>query len=85
MNVDAKKKRGQWKVKPRAVISWYEIKDITSHFDIQINKSVSIHKQVHVVLRDGTIYSIDADMYNVLFLERKLKAFWQQFNKKTLT
>ena len=40
------------------------------------------HKTTLVRLRNGTLYCIEDDYYDVIFLTRKLKAFWKEFGKK---
>ena len=73
---------GKESITAKAIIPWYKIKDIKVNFNITSTNRVNIQKKVLVILCNETIYSIDSDMYDVFFLKRKLKAFWQQFNKK---
>ncbi|MBR4773192.1 MAG: hypothetical protein IK010_02035 [Bacteroidales bacterium] len=81
-NVDTRTKMGKESITAKAIIPWYKIKDIKVNFNITSTNRVNIQKKVLVILCNETIYSIDSDMYDVFFLKRKLKAFWQQFNKK---
>ena len=63
-------------------LPWADIKGISSDFNIQVTSRVSVTKNVFVTLRDGTQYCIDPELYDVFFLERKLKAFWIQYGRK---
>ena len=81
-NVDTRTKMGKESITAKAIIPWYKIKDIKVNFNITSTNRVNIQKKVLVILCNETIYSIDSDLYDVLFLERKLKAYWLQFNKK---
>lgn len=81
-NVDTRTKMGKECITAKAIIPWYKIKDIKVNFNITSTNRVNIQKKVLVILCNETIYSIDSDLYDVLFLERKLKAYWLQFNKK---
>lgn len=81
-NVDTRTKMGKESITAKAIIPWYKIKDIKVNFNITSTNRVNIQKKVLVILCNETIYSIDSYMYDVFFLKRKLKAFWQQFNKK---
>ena len=81
-NVDTRTKMGKESITAKAIIPWYKIKDIKVNFNITSTNRVNIQKKVLVILCNETIYSIDSDLYDVLFLECKLKSYWLQFNKK---
>ena len=82
MNIYSKTKQGKWSLASKADIPWNKIKDITSELDIQIYSRVNIHKEVLVMLHNGTCYCIDSDLYDVLFLKIKLQAFQEEYGKK---
>ena len=68
---------------PKVVhIQWTDIKDISSDLDIQVTGTVIVTKNVYITLRNGTKYCIDPELYDVFFLERKLKAFWIRYGRK---
>lgn len=80
-NITTRPKHGDWKTVQKAILPWGDIKDISPNYDIKLTNHVTIQKQVLVTLRSGTQYFIDSDLYDVLFLERKLKAHWHRFRK----
>lgn len=82
MNTSVKKKDGKWSGSKKAQISWYDIKEIHSSLDVSITNRVSITKQIFVTLRNGTQYCIDPDIYDVFFLELKLKEFLAEYGRK---
>ena len=84
-NVETRTKKGKHTLARKAIIPWHDIKDISFTIDVKKSNSVRIRKLVFVILNDKTQYTIDAELYDVFFLERKLKSFWQQYGKKTLT
>ncbi len=84
-NVETRTKKGKHTLARKAIILWHDIKDISFTIDVKKSNSVRIRKLVFVILNDKTQYTIDAELYDVFFLERKLKSFWQQYGKKTLT
>ncbi|MBR1835147.1 MAG: hypothetical protein IJ785_06545 [Bacteroidales bacterium] len=77
-----KTRDGKWTEVSKAVISWNDIRDIISHFDTHITSYVSIQKEVFIRLRNGIQYRIDSGLYDVLFLERKLKTHWQRYTSQ---
>jgi hypothetical protein len=81
-NVEARSKQEKWKTVKNAILPWGNIKDISPDYDIKITKSVIIQKQVIVTLRNNTKYYIDSDLYDVFFLENKLKAHWHRFSNQ---
>lgn len=81
-NVEKKTKQAQYSVSAKAVLPWSDIKDITSNINLHASNRVSVHMQVTVIMRGGTTYNIDSDMYDTFFLGHKLKAFWQRYDKK---
>lgn len=80
-NIATRSKRGEWKTVQKAILPWGDIKDISPNYDIKLTNHVTIQKHVLVTLHNGTLYLIDSDLYDVLFLERKLKAHWHRFRK----
>ena len=81
-NVYSKTKQGKWSSTPEAIIPWNRIKDISSEFNIYIYNRINIHKEVLVTIHNDTQYSIDSDLYDVFFLERKLRTFWKEYKRK---
>ena len=81
-NVEARSKQEKWKTVKKAILPWSNIKDISPDYEIKITKSVIIQKQVIVTLRNNTKYYIDSDLYDVFFLENKLKAHWHRFSNQ---
>lgn len=78
----AKKTRGgNWTVVGKTVIRWDDIRDISSQFDVRITNHIRIQKEVFIRLRGGTQYCIESDLYDVILLEHKLKAYWHQYAK----
>lgn len=75
-NIATRSKRGEWKTVQKAILPWGDIKDISPNYGIKLT---NIQKQVTVTLRSGTQYFIDSDLYDVLFLEHKLKSHWRRF------
>ena len=65
-------------------IPWSIIADIAPNLEV-FNSAGSFvpHKTTLVRLRNGTLYCIEDDYYDVIFLTRKLKAFWKEFGKKS--
>jgi hypothetical protein len=84
-NVETRTKKGKHTFARKVIIPWHDIKDITFTINVEKPNSVRIRKLVFVILNDKMQYTIDAELYDVFFLERKLKSFWQQYGKKTLT
>lgn len=80
-NITTRSKHGDWKTVQKAILPWGDIKDISPNYDIKLTNHVTIQKQVLVTLHNGTLYLIDSDLYDVLFLEHKLKAHWHRFRK----
>ena len=60
----------------KAILPWGDIKDISPNYGIKLT---NLQKQVIVTLRSGTQYFIDSNLYDVFFLERKLKTHWHRF------
>lgn len=79
-HVDKKTRNGEWGEVDKAVIPWNDIRDISSQFNVHIANRVCIQKKVIIRLKGGILYSIDSDLYDVFFLERKLKAFWHKYS-----
>ncbi len=75
-NITTRSKRGEWKTVQKAMLPWGDIKDISPNYGIKLT---NLQKQVIVTLRSGTQYFIDSDLYDVFFLERKLKSHWHRF------
>ena len=75
-NITTRSKRGDWKTVQKAILPWGDIKDISPNYGIKLT---NLQKQVIVTLRSGTQYFIDSDLYDVFFLERKLKSHWHRF------
>lgn len=75
-NITTRSKRGEWKTVQKAILPWGDIKDISPNYGIKLT---NLQKQVIVTLRSGTQYFIDSDLYDVLFLEHKLKSHWRRF------
>ena len=75
-NIATRSKQGDWKTVQKAILPWGDIKDISPNYDIKLT---NLQKQVIVTLRSGTQYFIDSDLYDVLFLEHKLKSHWRRF------
>jgi hypothetical protein len=78
-NIKTRPKNGDWKRVQKAILPWGDIKDISPNYDVKLTNHVTIQKQVIVTLRSGTQYFIDSDLYDVFFLERKLKTHWHRF------
>lgn len=78
-NIATRSKRGEWKTVQKAILPWGDIKDISPNYGIKLT---NIQKQVTVTLRSGTQYFIDSDLYDVLFLEHKLKSHWRRFRNR---
>ncbi|MBR5353634.1 MAG: hypothetical protein IK126_07950 [Bacteroidales bacterium] len=78
-NITTRSKQGEWKTVQKAILPWGDIKDISPNYDIKLTNHLTIQKQVTVTLRSGTQYFIDSDLYDVLFLEHKLKSHWRRF------
>ena len=75
-NITTRSKHGDWKTVQKAILPWGDIKDISPNYGIKLT---NLQKQVIVTLRSGTQYFIDSDLYDVFFLERKLKTHWHRF------
>ena len=75
-NIATRSKRGEWKTVQKAMLPWGDIKDISPNYGIKLT---NLQKQVIVTLRSGTQYFIDSDLYDVLFLEHKLKSHWRRY------
>ena len=75
-NITTRSKHGDWKTVQKAMLPWGDIKDISPNYGITLT---NLQKQVIVTLRSGTQYFIDSDLYDVLFLEHKLKSHWRRF------
>ena len=82
-NIYTKTKHGKWHTTKTVDIPWCIIADIAPNLEV-FNSAGSFipHKTTVVTLRNGTIYCIEDDYYDVFFLTRKLKAFWKEFEKK---
>ena len=84
-NTYTKSRHGKWRNATKVDIPWHEIKDLSSDFDFDFGLTfnrISIHKNVMVKLRNGMLYYIDSDLYDVFFLKRKLNAFWIEYGRK---
>ena len=81
-NITTRSKRGEWKTVQKAMLPWGDIKDISPNYGIKLT---NLQKQVIVTLRSGTQYFIDSDLYDVLFLEHKLKSHWRRFRNLSKT
>ncbi len=79
-HVAKKTRNGEWGEVGKAVIPWNDIRDISSQFNVHIANRVCIKKEVIIRLKGGILYSIDSDIYDVFFLERKLKTFWHKYS-----
>lgn len=75
-NITTRSKQGDWKTVQKAILPWGDIKDISPNYGIKLT---NLQKQVIVTLRSGTQYFIDSDLYDVFFLEHKLKSHWRRF------
>ena len=75
-NITTRSKHGDWKTVQKAMLPWGDIKDISPNYGIKLT---NLQKQVIVTLRSGTQYFIDSDLYDVFFLEHKLKSHWRRF------
>ena len=75
-NIATRSKRGEWKTVQKAMLPWGDIKDISPNYGIKLT---NLQKQVIVTLRSGTQYFIDSDLYDVFFLEHKLKSHWRRY------
>lgn len=75
-NITTRSKHGDWKTVQKAMLPWGDIKDISPNYGIKLT---NLQKQVIVTLRSGTQYFIDSDLYDVLFLEHKLKSHWRRY------
>ena len=75
-NITTRSKQGDWKTVQKAMLPWGDIKDISPNYGITLT---NLQKQVIVTLRSGTQYFIDSDLYDVLFLEHKLKSHWRRY------
>lgn len=82
-NIYSKTKHGKWHTTKTVDIPWNKIADIAPSMEFY-NSAGSFfpHKTTVVTLRNGTLYCIEDDYYDVFFLTRKLKAFWKEFKKK---
>ena len=78
-NIATRSKQGDWKTVQKAILPWGDIKDISPNYGIKLT---NLQKQVIVTLRSGTQYFIDSDLYDVLFLEHKLKSHWRRFRNR---
>ena len=78
-NITTRSKHGDWKTVQKAMLPWGDIKDISPNYGIKLT---NLQKQVIVTLRSGTQYFIDSDLYDVLFLEHKLKSHWRRFRNR---
>ena len=81
-NIATRSKQGDWKTVQKVILPWGDIKDISPNYGIKLT---NIQKQVTVTLRSGTQYFIDSDLYDVLFLEHKLKSHWRRFRNLSKT
>lgn len=81
-NVDTFSKQGRLTTVKKVQLPWGDIRDISSNFSIHTGKSIHIQKQVVLTHRNGMRYIIDPDLYDVVFLERKLKSFWHRFDNR---
>lgn len=79
-HVAKKTRNGEWVEVGKVVIPWNDIRDISSQFNVHIANRVCIQKEVIIRLKGGILYSIDSDIYDVFFLERKLKVFWHKYS-----
>lgn len=79
-HVAKKTRNGEWGEVGKAVIPWYDIRDISSQFNVHIANRVCVQKEVIIRLKGGVRYCIESDLYDVFFLERKLKAFWHKYS-----
>lgn len=79
-HVAKKTRNGEWGEVGKAVIPWNDIRDIFSQFNVHISNRVCIQKEVIIRLKGGVRYCIESDLYDVFFLERKLKAFWHKYS-----
>lgn len=84
-NITTRSKQGDWKTVQKAILPWGDIKDISPNYDIKLTNHLTIQKQVTVTLHSGTQYFIDSDLYDVLFLEHKLKSHWRRFRNLSKT
>ena len=80
--IATRSKQGEWKTVQKAILPWGDIKDISPNYDIKLTNHLTIQKQVTVTLHNGTLYLIDSDLYDVLFLEHKLKSHWRRFRNR---
>lgn len=78
-NITTRSKHGDWKTVQKAMLPWGDIKDISPNYGIKLT---NLQKQVIVTLRSGTQYFIDSDLYDVFFLEHKLKSHWRRFRNR---
>ena len=78
-NITTRSKRGDWKTVQKAILPWGDIKDISPNYGIKLT---NLQKQVIVTLRSGTQYFIDSNLYDVFFLEHKLKSHWRRFRNR---
>ena len=78
-NITTRSKHGDWKTVQKAILPWGDIKDISPNYGIKLT---NLQKQVIVTLRSGTQYFIDSDLYDVLFLEHKLKSHWRRYRNR---
>ena len=78
-NITTRSKQGDWKTVQKAILPWGDIKDISPNYGIKLT---NLQKQVIVTLRSGTQYFIDSDLYDVLFLEHKLKSHWRRYRNR---
>ena len=81
-HVETKTKQGKNISSTQATLPWVKIKDISSNIDIHTTNTIRVEKKISIILHNGTRYTIDSELYDVIFLERKLKSFWFQFTKK---
>ncbi len=81
-NITTRSKRGDWKTVQKAILPWGDIKDISPNYGIKLT---NLQKQVIVTLRSDTQYFIDSDLYDVFFLEHKLKSHWRRFRNLSKT
>ena len=75
-NITTRSKQGDWKTVQKAILPWGDIKDISPNYGIKLT---NLQKQLIVTLRSDTQYFIDSDLYDVFFLEHKLKSHWRRF------
>ncbi len=75
-NITTRSKQGDWKTVQKAILPWGDIKDISPNYGIKLT---NLQKQLIVTLRSDTQYFIDSDLYDVLFLEHKLKSHWRRY------